>query len=88
MPYDISQLYVLCENKIILSKKGVSGVSYLKKGAWEFCEMYTKLKHLGPCNVKLSEFTETEMNFKRDCEDFVDFPRIVIFRTIWEMRLS
>ena len=31
--------------KIILSKKRVS---YLKKGAWKFCKMYTKLKHLGP----------------------------------------
>ena len=48
MPHNLGQLYELCEKKLILSKKGVSGVSYLKKSAWKFCKMYTKLKHVGP----------------------------------------
>ena len=82
-------LYLKCSVKVaIFVVIGKTIILKIKFESCEFCEMYTKLKHLGPCNVKLSEFTETEMNFKRDCEDFVDFPRIVIFRTIWEMRLS
>ena len=52
--------------KIILSKKRVS---YLKKGAWEFCKMYTKLKHLGPLDhVELTGFMGMKVTLKMNCD--------------------
>ena len=68
MLFNISQLYELCEKKIILPKKWVSGVSSQKGRLGILLDVHQIEAFRTPDHVELTELTGIDFDLVQNCE--------------------